>query len=79
MLAKHFNVTIQSQESVIAFLKEKGLIESDNPPCVNCGKPNKLYTRKERGKNRTVIRCTKEGCQKTQSVRKGNTFYHIQN
>jgi len=27
MLAKHFNVIIQSEENTIAFLKEKGLIE----------------------------------------------------
>jgi len=61
MLAKHFNVIIQSEENTIAFLKEKGLIETDNHPCIHCGWRTKYHTRKERGKERTVIRCTKKG------------------
>jgi len=30
-------ITIQSDENTIAFLKEKGLIEINNPLCVHCG------------------------------------------
>ena len=75
ILAKHFYAIVQSEENTIDFLKERGLIEIGTPPCVHCGSQTKFYTRKERGKERTVIRCTKKGCQRTQSVRKGNTFF----
>jgi len=44
MLAKHFNVIIQPEENTIAFLKEKELIENDNPSSVHCGSPTKFYT-----------------------------------
>lgn len=42
MLAKNFNVIIQSKENTIAFLKEKELIESNNRPCVHCDSPTKF-------------------------------------
>jgi len=42
---------------------------------VICGYEIKFYTRKEREKDRKVIRCIRKDCQKTQSVRKGNTIF----
>ncbi|KAL4141699.1 hypothetical protein QTP88_004288 [Uroleucon formosanum] len=61
MLAKHFYAIVQSEKNTVAFLKERGLIEITTPPCIHCGSQTKFYTRKERGKERTVIRCTKKG------------------
>ncbi|CAI6352595.1 unnamed protein product [Macrosiphum euphorbiae] len=74
MLAKHFYAIVQSEENTVAFLKERLLIEIGTPPCVHCGSQTKFYTRKERGKERTVIRCTKKGCQRTQSAVKVTRF-----
>ena len=56
MLAKHLYAIVHSQENTVAFLKERGLIEMDTPPCVHCGSQTKFYTRKERGKERTAMR-----------------------
>lgn len=56
MLVIHFSVIFQSEEN-IAFLKEKRLLEIDYHPSVHCGSTTKYYTRKERGKDQTVIRC----------------------
>jgi len=80
MLAKAFYLIIQSKETILSFFKEKGFIVDDNdlPPCVICGYETKFYTRKERGKDRKVIRCRRKGGQKMQPVRKGNTFFNIQ-
>ncbi|CAI6347644.1 unnamed protein product [Macrosiphum euphorbiae] len=58
MLAKHLYGIVQSEENTVAFLKERGFIEIGTPPCVHCGSQTKFYTHKERGKERTVIRCT---------------------
>ncbi|KAL4090623.1 hypothetical protein QTP88_025422 [Uroleucon formosanum] len=74
----HCATIVQSEENTVDFLKERGLIEIATPPCVYCGSQTKFYTRKERGKERTVIRCTKKGCQRTQSVREGiNTIVQV--
>jgi len=59
----------------VAFLKERRIIEFGTPPCVHCSSQTKFYTRTERGKERTMIRCTKKSCWRTQSIRKGNTFF----
>lgn len=81
MLTRYFYVIVLLEENSIVFLKKRRLIEIDNLPCVNCGSPTKLCTHKERGKDQIVIRSTKKGCQRTQFVRKGYTFftYHDKN
>jgi len=48
MLAKNFNVIIQSEENTIDFLKENVLIKIDNPPCVYCGSPKKMFRYSQR-------------------------------
>lgn len=37
----------------------------------------KITTRKERGKQRRALRCTKRGCQTFRSIRTGNKFFHF--
>lgn len=70
MLAKEFNSIISSDESTTNFLMSKNLVENnENAECIKCGSTMNLYLRKERGKERRVLRCKKKGCQTTQSLR----------
>lgn len=78
-LAMDFYGIIRSEESTVAFLNEKGLLpEVENTAvCHKCGGEMKLYMKKERGKERAVLRCRRKGCQTSRSPRQGNRFFHF--
>jgi len=70
MLAKEFYSIISSEESTTNFLISKNLVaNNENSECIKCGSTMNLYLRKERGKERRILRCKRKGCQTTQSLR----------
>jgi hypothetical protein len=70
MLAKDFYSIISIDKSTTNFLIRKNLVENnENAECIKCGSGMNLYLRKERGKERRILRCKRKGCQTTQSLR----------
>lgn len=78
MYAMDFYRIIQSEEATVQFLKSKSLLPEmeEDSVCNKCGGPVKLYIKKDRGKERAVLRCRKKNCQTSRTLRKGNRFFH---
>lgn len=72
MLFKEFYKIVQSEETTVQFLIEKGVFQTDNCPiCLNsCGQ-----TRLRLKKSRAIFRCSNSSCRSKQSVRKVNKFF----
>jgi len=61
---------MSSDESTTNFLIGKNVLaNNENAQCNKCGSEMNLNVRKDRGKNRRVVRCKRKGCQTTQSLR----------
>ncbi|CAI6356521.1 unnamed protein product [Macrosiphum euphorbiae] len=76
MLAKEFYTIIQNEESATNFLiSKKLLVNVENVLRDKCSSEMKYYIKKERGKERKLLRCKRKVCQTTQSIRKNNRFW----
>ena len=70
MLAKEFYTIIQNEESATIFLiSKKLLVNVENVLRDKCSSEMKYYIKKERGKERKLLRCKRKVCQTTQSIR----------
>jgi len=70
MFAKEFYTIIQNEESATNFLISKNLLVNvENILCDKCSSEMKYYIKKERGKERKLLRCKRKGCQTTRSIR----------
>ncbi|CAI6343210.1 unnamed protein product [Macrosiphum euphorbiae] len=64
MLAIEFYKIIQNEETVTNFLIAKNLLVNlENILCNKCDSEMKYYIKKERGKERKLLRCKRKGCQ----------------
>lgn len=72
MLAIEFYKIIQNEGTVTNFLIAKNLLVNlenlENILCNKCDSEMKYYIKKERGKERKLLRCKRKGCQTTQSI-----------
>lgn len=69
----YFCLFTYSEELATSFLIQKNIFaNSVNSKCPKCGSNVKYYMRSERGKYRKMLRCIKNGCQTTLSLRLEN-------
>lgn len=79
MILKDFYDDIfHTEESAVAFLREKNLLESPQnaKPCHKCGSKVRDTKIRSRGIPKLTIRCVRKGCQSSRSIRQGNPFFY---
>ncbi|XP_068232212.1 uncharacterized protein [Palaemon carinicauda] len=70
---------IYNEETAVAYLREKNLLDDPEVVAINCdkcGSVMKNKRRKVKGSFVPVMRCPVKGCQTFKSARTGNSFFH---